>query len=104
MQPQQQGPDLRTVLNVDELIPLLTDDEILQRLREHLPEGSSGDVMDVSEQLRSAQMTQVLDSLTAALSGPHAADVFASFGLSIPTAGVRGACSVQHCSFMFNDK
>eukprot|EP00698_Gefionella_okellyi_P017269 TRINITY_DN5029_c0_g1_i1.p1 TRINITY_DN5029_c0_g1~~TRINITY_DN5029_c0_g1_i1.p1 ORF type:complete len:295 (+),score=61.29 TRINITY_DN5029_c0_g1_i1:52-936(+) len=87
-QPPQRGPDLARVLNPDDVVPLLADAEARDRLVQFLPEGSRNDLSTLSEHLRSPQMIQVLDSLTMAISGPHAAEVFSSFELP-PGYGVE---------------
>ena len=88
----QQGLDLASVLDAEQISTAVLDPEVQQRLMEHLPEELRS-AHEISELVRSPQFQQALDGISHALSGPQMYQVLQSMGIdpsAAPQPGLEG--------------
>eukprot|EP00045_Choanoeca_perplexa_P022787 m.10866 g.10866 ORF g.10866 m.10866 type:complete len:336 (-) comp9698_c0_seq1:42-1049(-) len=88
-----QATSLVDVLSPSNVEPLLDDDAAVQRLLQHLPEGSNMTAADLRDNIRSPQYTQALATFSAAVqSGDLSLQALGISGNPAAPSGVTGLC------------
>jgi 26S proteasome regulatory subunit N13 len=96
-QGQADGVDLADILKPENIEPLLSESDVVERLCPFLPEGNNLTKQDVLENVRSPQFAQALRSFSHALSTGQLDEVMVQFGVDAAAAraaggGITGLC------------
>lgn len=78
---------LTQILNQDALELLLSNDQVVQQLLPHLPEGVSQNASELRATARSPQFHQALQAFTAALQAGNLNTIMSQFGIDASAAG-----------------
>lgn len=95
--------DLSDILTSQNIEPLLQSEDIVERLRPFLPEGSNLTAADVAANVRSPQYAQALSSFSHALRTGQLDQVMAQFGVD-PAAAAAGGGGIAGLCKAIQDK